>query len=762
MDDLDKTMQPRRHSCVIPDNDVTLPGKRDRKPDGRFSVGDLIMNRYKVLDELGQGGMGVVYKCFDEISGIEVALKAFPSELSHNMLEMEDIKDNFQLIHNLHHPNIASSNTLEKDERNGNYYLIMECCEGEDLRRWIRRKHKEGEVTLDDILPIVRQVSEALDYAHEMKIMHRDVKPGNIMIDRLGKIKVLDFGLAAQIHTSMTRVSMAYYGTSGTGPYMAPEQWEGRIQNAWADQYALAVMTYEMLSGHTPFESTDAAVLREAVLKSNVIPLKNIPQTANLAIRRALSKEPAERFASCSDFTAALGGKKSKVGQSAPNTTFHKWAAAAILLAVLASSVIGYYFFDEHRKEKIRLERLEKERQIKLAEEKRISEEKAGRKQQEKLAEEKLAKENKALKDELRKKIAKIQKNNYDQEVIFKKKIKDMQKAYSIVDQTKSLTIANKNYKEAERLADLILNNGALLESVRNIREKAKKHQIKADKYEPLTYATNLYTTALLSYQMAEKFYNETNFFEAKKYFETSAKEFEKCENLAFDNKVKFLTEAAQDAEKHEKWQEVKVWAKQLQSLNKSLANHFETKAERKLKEIAARKKYSPCVGKWICKLEVSEEKIAHVPSSLHLFAELAPVSTEIHLNLNDDNTVEIHEKSGRMFGLSNGKYEFTAETGILSMELKNTVTGQKYTVSGFVHWLDKDKQKFELDFEDFEYSAILFSQLKSKEGLKVHAVNSSVRNSSKSLSIGIVLSEKNQNIQFTTLNVSKYIFKKQ
>ena len=114
------------------------------------------------------------------------------------------------------------------------------------------------------------------------------------------------------------------------------------------------------------------------------------------------------------------------------------------------------------------------------------------------------------------------------------------------------------------------------------------------------------------------------------------------------------------------------------------------------------------------------------------------------------------------MFGLSNGKYEFTAETGILSMELKNTVTGQKYTVSGFVHWLDKDKQKFELDFEDFEYSAILFSQLKSKEGLKVHAVNSSVRNSSKSLSIGIVLSEKNQNIQFTTLNVSKYIFKKQ
>jgi hypothetical protein len=101
-------------------------------------------------------------------------------------------------------------------------------------------------------------------------------------------------------------------------------------------------------------------------------------------------------------------------------------------------------------------------------------------------------------------------------------------------------------------------------------------------------------------------------------------------------------------------------------------------------------------------------------------------------------------------------------EVGIISMELTNTVTGQKYAISGFIHWLDKDKQKFELDFEDFEYAAILFAQLKAKEGIKVHSVNSSVQNSSKSLSIGITLSEKNQNIQFTTLNISKYIFKKQ
>ena len=306
--DIDKTIPPRQHSEVGFDIDATMPGKRERKPDGRFGIGDLILGRYKVLSELGQGGMGVVYKCFDEIAGIAIALKALPPELSHNTMEMEDVKENFQLVSKLVHQNIAISKNLERDNTTGNYYLIMECFEGEDLRRWIRGKRKDDPLTIETILPVIRQVAAALDYAHEQRIIHRDIKPGNIMIDAAGHVKVLDFGLAAQIHTSLTRVSMAYHGTSGTAPYMAPEQWRGRAQGAAADQYALAVMTYEMLAGHLPFESTDATVLREAVLNETAEPLQEIPAYAQQALERGMSKDPGDRFDSCSDFVSALEG----------------------------------------------------------------------------------------------------------------------------------------------------------------------------------------------------------------------------------------------------------------------------------------------------------------------------------------------------------------------------------------------------------------------------------------------------------------------
>ena len=322
------------------DPDKTMVNSRVRRERGELQVGDVVLNRYELLEKLGSGAMGIVFRCVDKTAGIEIALKALHPELSNNTVEMEDIKDNFQIVHNLHHPNIANYNTLEQDPVGGNYYLIMECVAGEDLRRWIRRMRKENALSMETVIPVIRQVAAALDYAHEQKIIHRDIKPGNIMIDTEGRVKVLDFGLAAQIQTSMTRVSMALQGTSGTAPYMAPEQWKGWAQGAAADQYALAVMTYEMLAGHLPFESTDVAVLQQAVLTQEPERIENVPKHIQRALERGMSKNPEERFNSCSVFVASLDGVKVPDVRKSRKKLWIALAASIAVLFLVGSGVL--------------------------------------------------------------------------------------------------------------------------------------------------------------------------------------------------------------------------------------------------------------------------------------------------------------------------------------------------------------------------------------------------------------------------------------
>jgi serine/threonine protein kinase len=327
----------------------------------RYKIGDLILRRYRVAGELGQGGMGVVYKCLDQVGGIEVALKALPPELSHNTVEMEEVRENFQMVEKLHHPHIAAVKTLERDEENGDYYLILELVEGVDLRRL--RKQKGGRLTVEEVLPILRQAAEALDYAHSQKIIHRDVKPSNIMVRTDGSVKVLDFGLAAQIQTSMSRVSQVHYGTSGTGPYMAPEQWCGQYQDAATDQYALAVMAYELLAGRLPFESQDPVVLKHAVLDNPPPPLEGIGPPIWPPLARGLAKARGERYGSCAELVDALasgGRSRSNEAQTSmprasgarKSETAERKAKAPLLIgAVMVFVLLGLagWYYGRHR-----------------------------------------------------------------------------------------------------------------------------------------------------------------------------------------------------------------------------------------------------------------------------------------------------------------------------------------------------------------------------------------------------------------------------
>ena len=307
---------------ILPDDEPastpsrrTMPGRTT--PHGeRLRAGDVLLGRYTVLSEPGEGGMGVVYKCLDSVGGIEVAIKCLPPELSRNEAEMEGIRENYGLVAKLHHSAISGLRNLEKDPDFGEYYLVMDLAEGEDLSALLRRRHG-APMSLAEALAILRPLAAALDYAHGEKILHRDVKPGNVKVlpaagpGGAPRVQLLDFGLAAEVRSSLSRVSRkGYLGSSGTPAYMAPEQWEARPQGPATDQYALAVVAYQMLAGVRPFDAGDPDVLRRAVLSREPESLTGAPRAAANALsgvlRKALSKSPENRFASCSDFCQAL------------------------------------------------------------------------------------------------------------------------------------------------------------------------------------------------------------------------------------------------------------------------------------------------------------------------------------------------------------------------------------------------------------------------------------------------------------------------
>ena len=315
------------------EDDFRQPGNSGR------DIGDLILGRYEILAFLGEGGMGIVYKCLDRVSETHVAVKTVPPVLAGNPREMEKIRANYRLVESLAHPNIVIHKGLDEEQIQGNkhsnYYLIMEYCQGKDLSRWAYSTSRgDGVLTPAQALPVLRQIADALDFAHSHtpKVIHRDIKPANVIVDSKGGVKVIDFGIAAQIHSSLTRVTRKQLECVGTPVYMAPEQWEGQEQDAKTDQYALGVIAYELLAGRLPFDSPDFKVLRGAVLNSRVKAVNTLSVGENKALRRALSKNPEDRFENCTAFIDALKkGAKSKTSRSIGDLILGRYEILAFL-----------------------------------------------------------------------------------------------------------------------------------------------------------------------------------------------------------------------------------------------------------------------------------------------------------------------------------------------------------------------------------------------------------------------------------------------
>ncbi len=271
----------------------------------KVQIGDLLINRYKIIKICGQGGMGRVFMAFDTIAGISVAVKLIPSEVCANTAEMEAVKENFQMICQLNHPKIAAVKQLEFNPKNREYFLVMEYVDGVNLRAF--QQSQPGKVIrIDKAIQIIRQLAEGLDYAHQRRVIHRDIKPENIMITQDEEVKILDFGLATQLRSSVKNKSAAAFNICGTGPYIAPETWQNHPHDASTDIYALGIIFYEMVNGTVPFLHTDLEKLKNIVLKAPPKAIDCLTSKQNYNLAKALSKRRQDRFTTAAEFAVAL------------------------------------------------------------------------------------------------------------------------------------------------------------------------------------------------------------------------------------------------------------------------------------------------------------------------------------------------------------------------------------------------------------------------------------------------------------------------
>jgi serine/threonine-protein kinase len=252
----------------------------------------LVIGPYHIMDKLGSGGMGAVYRAQVPDTGVEVALKLLPKKLSADPNFLARFHREANLGMELHHPHIVR--TIDFGESKGTYYIAMEVVEGGTLDHHL---HVSGAIPERTALKITRDLLGALQYAHEKGLIHRDIKPSNILFDREGKSKLSDFGLA-KAHEPDPQF-MTEGTTVGTPHYMAPEQARGEELDIRADLYALGATLYHAVTGQTPFSGSSAAVMHSH-LKRELPPPEslnpNLSPGCIAIIKKLMAKERKERY----------------------------------------------------------------------------------------------------------------------------------------------------------------------------------------------------------------------------------------------------------------------------------------------------------------------------------------------------------------------------------------------------------------------------------------------------------------------------------
>ena len=295
-------------------------------PVHAVTPGTVFAGRYEILERIGAGGMGEVYRAIDKNLGRPVAIKILPSAFAEDKERMARFEREAKLLAVLNHPNIAAIHGLE--ENKGRMFLVLELAEGETLQARLNR----GPIPVDVALETCHEIAEGIEAAHEKGIIHRDLKPGNIMITPEGKVKILDFGLAKAYAVETTTVDIEKSPTItarmtepgiilGTAAYMSPEQVRGRAVDKRVDIWAFGCVLYECLTGSRAFHGETVSDTLAHILKGEPDWGKLPPETPALIevlLRRCLQKDPKKRLHDIADFRLELEAPTAYPSETVP------------------------------------------------------------------------------------------------------------------------------------------------------------------------------------------------------------------------------------------------------------------------------------------------------------------------------------------------------------------------------------------------------------------------------------------------------------
>jgi len=296
------------------------------------------ISHYRILEQLGEGGMGIVYKAEDTKLGRTVALKFLPPELTRDNEAKKRFIQEARAASALDHPNICTVHEIDETAE-GQLFIAMACYEGESLKAKIER----GPLRLDEAIDIAVQMAQGLAKAHGQGIVHRDIKPANILVTKDGLVKIVDFGLAKLTKTG---------STLGTAQYMSPEQARGEEVDARSDIFSLGAVLYETLSGKHAFPGEYEQSTLYAILNQEPEPVTSlrsgIPMELERIVKKALAKQPSERYQHADDLivdlkgaagesaSAAAQGKARQPARS-PRLALRIWLSAAIVILAAVS-----------------------------------------------------------------------------------------------------------------------------------------------------------------------------------------------------------------------------------------------------------------------------------------------------------------------------------------------------------------------------------------------------------------------------------------